>query len=122
MKYPALNIKHQRGVALYFALVIITMMLSMALGLSAIFIGQIKTIKQLGNSVLALAAADTGIEVILLNRNNPANIPETALSNGATYQVVVSRGGSSDCPAGSNYCIKSVGSYLGTKRAVEIIY
>ena len=67
MKYPALNIKHQRGVALYFALVIITMMLSMALGLSAIFIGQIKTIKQLGNSVLALAAADTGIEVILLN-------------------------------------------------------
>ena len=114
--------KKQKGASLYLALMVMTVMLAIALGLSSIFIGQTKTIKQMGNSVIALSAADTGIEVILLNRNKPANIPETALSNGATYQVVVSRGGSSDCPAGSNYCIKSVGSYLGTKRAVEIIY
>ena len=110
---------------MYLALMVMTVMLAIALGLSSIFIGQTKTIKQMGNSVIALSAADTGIEVILLNRNNrnnPVNIPETVLSNGATYQVMVAAGGTGDCPAESNYCIKSVGSYLGTNRAVEIIY
>ncbi len=122
MKYSTLNIKHQRGASLYLAIMVMTIMLGIALGLSSIFIGQTKTIKQMGNSVIAFGAADTGIEAILLNRNNPVNISETVLSNGATYQVVVATGGSSDCPAGSNFCIKSIGSYLGTKRAVEIIY
>lgn len=112
----------KRGASLYLALMVVTIMLAMALGLSSIFIGQTKTVKQIGNSVIAFAAADTGIEAVLLNRNNPANIPETALSNGATYQVVVASGGSPDCPAENNYCIKSIGSYLGTKRAVEITY
>lgn len=122
MKHSILNIQHQRGASLYLALVVITIMLAMAFGLSSIFIGQTKTIKQIGNSVIALSAADTGIEAVLLNRNNPINISETVLSNGATYRVVVAAGGTGDCPAGSNYCIKSIGSYLGTKRAVEIIY
>lgn len=122
MKYPTPNTKHQRGVSLYLALMVTTIMLAIALGLSSIFIGQTKTIKQIGNSVIALCAADTGIEVVLLNRNNPASIPETALSNGATYRVVVSRGGMGDCSAENNYCIKSIGSYLGTRRAIEIIY
>jgi len=122
MKFQISNHKLQNGASLYLALIVMTVMLGIALGLSGIFIGQTKTIKQVGNSVIALCAADTGIEAVLLNRNNPVNIPETALSNGATYQVVVSSGGSPGCPAGGNYCIKSVGSYLGTKRAVEIIY
>lgn len=118
----SINFKNQQGVALYLSLVVITMMLAMGLGLSAIFIGQTKTIKQMGNSVIALCAADAGIETVLLNRNNPSNIPVTLLSNGATYQVVVAAGGTGDCPAESNYCIKSIGNYLGTRRAVEIIY
>ncbi len=122
MTYLPSNIKYQRGVSLYLALMVMTVMLAMALGLSSIFIGQIKTIKQMGNSVIALSAADTGIEAILLNRNNPVDIPETVLSNGATYQVAVAAGGEGDCPASNNFCIKSIGSYLGTKRAVEIIY
>jgi len=114
--------KKQKGASLYLALIMMTIMLAMAFGLSSIFIGQTKTMKQIGNSVIALCAADTGIEKVLLNRNNPVNILETALSNGATYQVTVVAGGTGDCPAGSNYCIKSIGSYLDAKRAVEIIY
>ena len=122
MKYLTLNVEHRRGASLYLALMVMTIMLGIALGLSSIFIGQTKTIKQMGNSVIALCAADTGIEVVLLNRNNPANIPETILSNGATYQVIVVTGGTGSCLAGNNFCIKSIGSYLGTKRAIEIIY
>ena len=109
----------QAGASLYLALMVMTIMLAMALGLSSIFIGQAKTIKQIGNSVIALCAADTGIEVVLLNRSNPVNISETGLSNGATYQVVVAA-----CEIGEdcNFRIKSIGSYLGTRRAIEIIY
>jgi len=116
------NNKKQKAASLYLAVMVMTIMLAMALGLSSIFIGQTKMMKQMGNSVIALCAADAGIEAVLLNRNNPANIPETVLANGATYQVIVAAGGTGDCPAEDNYCIKSIGSYLGTKRAVEIIY
>ena len=112
----------KRGTSLYLSLIIVTIMLAMALGLSSIFIGQTKTIKQMGNSVIAFCAADTGIEKALLNRNSPVDIPETALPNGVTYQVMVIGGGTGDCPTEKNYCIKSVGSFLGTKRAIEIIY
>lgn len=116
------NNQKQAGASLYLSLMIMTIILSIALGLSSIFIGQIKTIKQIGNSVIALSAADTGIEKVLLVRNTPADIPKTFLSNGAAYQVVVVSGGTGDCPAGFNFCVTSVGSYLGTRRAVEIIY
>lgn len=114
--------KIQKGTSLYLSLIIMTIILAMALGLSSIFIGQTKTIKQMGNSVIAFYAADTGIEAVLLNRNSPVSIPEIPLSNGATYQVFVSAAGTGGCPAEKNYCVKSIGSYLGTKRAIEIIY
>ncbi len=119
MKYQISNLKHQTGASLYLALLAMTILLAMSLGLSSIFIGQARTIKQMGNSVIALSAADAGIEKLLLNRNNPVNIPVTELSNGATYQVVVVA-----CEIGDecNYRIKSIGSYLGTRRAIEIIY
>lgn len=122
MKHFTSSIKHQRGSSLYLALMVMTILLDMALGLSSIFIGQTKTIKQIGNSVIALCAADTGIEVALLNRNNPINISETTLSNGATYRVTVTASGTGNCPAGNYFCIKSIGSYLGVKRAIEITY
>ena len=117
-----LNIKKESGSALYLALVVMTVLLSMALGLSSISIGQMKTIKQMGNSVLAFCAADAGIEIVLLNRDNPVSIPETPLANGATYQVLVTASGTGTCPAGNNYCIESIGSYLGIRRAIAIIY
>lgn len=116
------NNQQQKGASLYLALIMVTVMLSIALGLSSIFISQTKTIKQMGNSVIAFYAADAGIEKVLLNRVNPASIPETALSNGATYQVTVTQSGTGDCLSGNTYCIKSIGSYLETKRAIEIIY
>ena len=123
MKYLILDIKDQRSSSLYLALVVITVMLAMALGLSSIFLGQTKTIKQVGNSVIALSAADAGIEEILMVRSSPplGTGPVVILSNGATYQVFVNQKGSGGCSA-DNLCIKSIGSYLGTKRAIEIFY
>lgn len=116
------KIKLQQGTSLYLSLMIMTILLSIALGLSTIFIGQSKMIKALGNSVIAFYAADAGVEEVLINRTNPSDIPQTNLPNGATYQVFVTAGGVGDCASENNYCIKSIGVYLETRRAIEIVY
>ncbi len=112
----------QRGTALYLAVVIMAILLALALGISTIFLGQLEMIREMGHSVIAFYAADAGIEAILMNRNNPGNIPKTTLENEAAYEVIVVEGGAGDCPSDKNYCIKSVGSYKGVRRAIEINY
>lgn len=117
------NLKSQnysKGAALYLAVAIMAILLSIALGVSSILLSQIKVIRSIGYSVIAFYAADAGIENVLLQRANPASISETILSNGATYQVVVNLPGGS-CTA-ANYCIKSIGKYRETRRAIEINY
>jgi len=117
-----LDNKLQQGTALYLSLMIMTILLSIALGLSTIFIGQSKMIRALGNSVIAFYAADAGVEEVLINRTNPSVIPQTSLPNGAMYQVFVTAGGVGDCASDNNFCIKSIGVYQETRRAIEIVY
>jgi len=117
--------KFQQGIAVYLAITIMTILLAIAFGLSAIFLGQTKMVKEMGNSVIAFYAADAGIEKVLLDRTNPNLTPDfysDSLANGATYQVLVSFGGVGDCPAQNNYCITSIGTYQETRRAVGIKY
>lgn len=115
------NIKFEKGVSLFLALIVMAILLAIALGLSHIIITQIRMAKGMGDSVVAFNAADTGIERALVNRHNPTNLPLTTLPNGATYQVFVTASGTGGCSA-PNFCIKSVGSYRGVKRAIEITY
>ena len=117
----------QKGVSIYLSLMIMTILLAIALGVSTILISQQKSIKGMGNSVIAFYAADSGIEKILYDafqgEDIAANCPEdnpcqATLDNGATYNVVVLPGDNPKC-AGSYYCIKSVGEYKEIKRALE---
>lgn len=110
---------NKKGISIYLALVITSILLSSALGVSIIFVNQIRVLKEMGNSVVAFYASDAGIEKVLLNRQSPSSISETILSNGASYQVFVTGGGG--CGA-VNYCIKSVGNYKETNRAIEVAY
>lgn len=55
----------QKGVSLYFAVIITSLLLAIALGLSTILISQIKILKEMGDSTIALFAADSGMEKIL---------------------------------------------------------
>ena len=114
---------NQKGVSLYLAIMVLGIVLAIGFGISAILLGQLKMIKGMENSVVAFYAADTGIEQILKQRNDPplGGIPETPLPNGAKYQVTVFQGGVGGCNA-LNFCVKSVGTYLETKRAIEINY
>jgi len=109
----------QKGVSLYIAIMIIVILLAIVLGAGAILLGQLKTIKGMENSIMAFYAADTGIEEVLMKRASPSSV-SGSLNNGATYNVEVI-GAGSNCSA-NNYCIRSVGSYKGTKRAIEVEY
>ena len=111
----------QSGVSLYLSVIVMAVLLSIALGMSTIFVTQAKTAREMGYSVIAFYAADAGIEAVLLNRANPLSIPQTLLSNDATYEVTVFSAGVGDCLA-DNYCIKSLGSYKEINRAIEISY
>ena len=99
------------------------MMLAIALGISTIFLGQLDVMRGLGYSVIAFYAADAGMEKVLMQRADPVvlNGYSATLSNGASYAISVVSPGSGGCAA-SNYCIKSIGSYKKTNRAIEITY
>lgn len=119
-----MHIISQKGVSLYLALMVMMILLGIALGISTIFLGQVKILRQLGYSVIAFYAADAGIDEVLLTRDAPNTFClETrpcALDNGATYYIEIRPGGL-NCAA-FNYCIKSVGEYKETRRAIEIRY
>ncbi|KPJ56510.1 hypothetical protein AMJ49_04675 [Parcubacteria bacterium DG_74_2] len=112
----------QHGISLYLVVLFMSIVLAMVLGLSTILIGELKITKGLGDSVIAFYAADTGIERILIDRAGPScpsGIPETSLGE-AKYEVIVTPAGGG-CNA-DNCCIKSLGTYNETKRAIEIMY
>ena len=117
----------QKGISIYLSLMIMTVLLAIALGVSTILISQQKSIKGMGNSVIAFYAADSGIEKMLYDAfrgvDIAANCPESnpcqaTLENGATYSIIVLPNTDPKC-SGSYYCIKSVGEYKETKRALE---
>jgi histidinol dehydrogenase len=114
----------QKGISLYLSLVIITAVMAAAMGVSSIFLGQAGLMREMGYSVIAFYAADAGVEEVLLSRNNPSSVclEETPcqMDNGAEYYIIVKVPGA-DCDA-LYYCIKSVGMYKETKRAIEISY
>jgi len=140
---------HEKGVSLYLAVVMLSIILAVAFGLFAILMGQIKMMRTLGFSVTAYYAAETGVERALnkyiLSGNvpfdNPIPYQGENLSNGSSYTVSVvcchpttagclwdlsdttcsDSGIDQDlnCKA-TDYCARSVGTYEGVKRAIEV--
>lgn len=136
----------QKGASIYLSVLILAIVLSMVLGLTTILIGQMKMIRGMGNSVVAFYAADTGVEKVLKIIIHDDAIPaarypteETeTLGNNSEYFVEVvccdssvedcDFNGADVCPPGleeketckaSRYCIRSVGEFNNTKRAIE---
>jgi len=121
----------EKGVSLYLSLMIMTVLLTMALGLSAILFGQIRIVREMGNSVVAFYAADTGIEWTLYQSEECRRLsPDCNLSickldctclldqtfpekniGQASYIATVSNNGAT---------LKSIGRYKETKRAIEV--
>ena len=120
-------INNSKGVSLYLALTLTALLLAMVLGLSAIFLGQLGVVRGMGDSVIALYAADTGIERVLYDGVFLQPSYSGSL-NGSSYQVTITQplGGEilgiprdSNCSA-SYFCIRSVGKFGKVNRAIEV--
>lgn len=119
----------QKGIAIYLALIVMFILLSIGLGLSTLLVGQIRIIRGIGNSVVAIYAADTGIERVLyaIRKEVPPYVPVAGdepcgvsfscppLSNGASYTIKI-------ISANATFTINSKGTYQATQRAIEITY
>jgi hypothetical protein len=112
-----------RGVSIYLAIMTVGILLALALGINAILVGQIKITREMGDSVVAFYAADSGIERVLIE-DNPRNLDgyEEELDNGARFSIAVFGGGEGGCDPEKIFCIKSLGTYKKVKRAIEIQY
>lgn len=117
------------GVSLYFSLIIMTISLAISFGLGTILLRQLEMVRGMGDSVIAFYAADTGIEKIMMDRDDPLSVPPidecfAPPNDDICYKVDVYSPGGADCPVGTAdyFCIKSVGSFRETKRAIEVAY
>jgi Tfp pilus assembly protein PilX len=126
---------HQKGASLYFAIIIMSVLLAIVLGIAAILVSQTRMIREMGDSVAAFFAADTGLERILYedkmcrlpncsglgwpcvdnincdDGRSASDSPVLGTLGQAAYQVSLNNGASS---------ITSVGTYNGIKRAMQV--
>ena len=106
----------QKGVIIIFTAILLGILVSISLGLAAIFTPKIRLVTEVKNSVGALFAAESGLEWCLYNNQiSPSPTPPPpVMANGATYQVTPS-----NC---SGTTLKSVGTLKGVTRAFEITF
>jgi len=131
----------EKGVSLYLSIVVMSLLLAIVLGMSAILTAQFKLIRDSEKSVAALYASDAGIEKSLIDIIHNGAIPQASytgsLDNGASYVVQVKccqpsvgqckatvarcAGLAQDASCSANfYCVKSVGKYKETIRGVSV--
>lgn len=79
----------ERGVSLYLAFMIMTLLLGTALGVSGLLLGQIQSLRGVGQSSLALHAADSGIERILFVDSVAESCKEQFEGDEALYVLCV---------------------------------
>lgn len=140
----------QKGVSLYITLILTSIILAVALGISLLLVGQLKITREIGDSTKAFFAADAGMEQALnlsydamLDSDNIDQLIQTNIfGDEYGYEVKISCCKQDDglcqlsdalpCPdslsstdectdTGANYfCYKSKGTYKGVSRAIEI--
>lgn len=110
--------KKNKGAALYLTLMIMTVLLTVSFGLNTILYSQINIGKEIGNSVIALYAADTGIERYLRGACPFTGSDEILLDNNSSYKITICTPSSLDFSC----CIQSIGAYQKTQRAIKVEY
>jgi|GEM_PF-646459 hypothetical protein len=130
----------RKGIALYLAMAGLSIVLAVALGVSLLSVYQLKNVNEAGNSVIAFAAAETGVEWAIcpryageylddVNYTTMCNKPGSTANYhicadeglGAAHYIVTAETDveSLSCPP-EVVCIKSVGIYRGTQRVIRI--
>lgn len=116
---------NKKGSALYFSLVILSLLIVIVFGLSSVMVVQIKNIKQSGDAVVALCAADSGAEKALYEIfKNSIEIPygpeNGFLENGASFQFSITKKSLDSSCSSEHYCINSIGIFRNARRAIKI--
>jgi hypothetical protein len=132
------NFKKRKGISVIYVVIITSVVLAIALGISSISAQQMKTMNEIGYSFVAFYAADSGAERQLYDMFKSAYrlIGVQVLPSGAFFSVNVEcskdytydecntnlgKAPDPDCLA-NNYCLDSVGTYKEIKRALELKY
>lgn len=110
----------ERGSILIFAVLMLSVILTITLTLALIFAPKLRSISETASSVKAIYAADSALEWCLYKNRFPiATEAQPTMANGATYSILDAGGAPSDCTAQPlNY--RTVGSYGGVNRSFEI--
>lgn len=143
--------KFKKGVSLYFTVIIMSVILSLSLALSAILFSQIRVIREIGYSTKAFYAADSGIERIFSifdpNCSNYGNQTDCENSSGCQwinenciyicsennpclilgtqyyFKILDPINNPNECSGNNiNYCVRSYGIYKDIKRAIQITF
>jgi len=116
--------KFKKGFTLYLTVLILGLLFAIGIGLSLIVLSQIKISREVGYSVNALCAADSGIERALYGiykENWPLGTSVSGSVDEASFVVETFFPSPSNCTA-QYYCIKSTGEYKGTLRKLDASY
>ena len=132
---------HEKGISLYMTFMIMAMLLGIGLGMSALLLSKLDTLRGIGYSVLAFYATDAGVDrALYIDQKECASVPvpdrlsclqgkvpsgSQPLGNGAIYTIGIESPGVGGCPAlifskPITYCAKSVGTYQQARRAVRV--
>jgi Tfp pilus assembly protein PilX len=125
----------QKGVAIYLALMVTIILLAIGLGISTIIVSQMVMIREMGDSVGAFYAAETGVERVLYEDKQCRTLGCGDLTFCAEDNTSCDKGRSSQTNIPSDTAtldytvnftnnvteveIQSRGSYKGTRRAIE---
>ena len=99
----------------------LSLLSGIAFGLSFLVVKKIIQTREIGQSVKAFFGADTGIEEAMYKLYKQRQEPPFSFSDsldGVSYSVLANPPGSEGCN-GSYYCLKSVGTFKNTSRAIE---
>ncbi|SRR4030042_4584770 len=110
----------QKGAALLITILVMAALLSIALGIARLSIGEIKLVRDIPNSMIAYYAAEAGVERALFEEWQGSGaedrpICSVILNNNSCYGITVD-------DTGGTLKIKSTGSYLTTNRSIEVSF
>lgn len=123
--------KFESGAALVLSVLVLWMLLAIAFGIATLFIGELRISGDVSASVIALYAADTGMECLLFENRlirptacgiattalcDPSLVPDAALLNMAVYAKM------KEVKTGSICEIQTTGTFRETNRGLEVRY
>jgi len=124
---------NQKGVILLFSVLFLSLIAGVSLGMAGILLNEVKISRNIGNSVVALHAAGSGIETALKLKDNFSEIcsslgccEESGFfcnvgTSGAKYFIRVYETGEGTCSS-ETACVQSIGIYRGVRRGLEVDY